>query len=127
MKAIYSIILAISLAVSVSSCDRQNKAESLVDDFMEANMKDASVANNKSYTKIDSTAYINDSIVTDMRSKANGLKLYRTNIKYAEGGIPKTIYYIRVSYLVDGKSDKMDKKKETFYFDRELTRIIAFK
>src|SRR5574344_32129 len=127
MKAIYSIILAISLAVSVSSCDRQDKAESLVDDFMEANMKDASVANNKSYTKIDSTAYINDSIVTDMRSKANGLKLYRTNIKYEEGGIPKTIYYIRVSYLVDGKSDKMDKKKETFYFDRELTRIIAFK
>ena len=48
-------------------------------------------------------------------------KFYRTAI------IPKTIYYIRVSYLVDGKSDKMDKKKETFYFDRELTRIIAFK
>ncbi|WP_154655648.1 hypothetical protein [Xylanibacter oryzae] len=123
----YSLLLAICFVLLLSSCGQQYKAKSLVNDFMEANVKDFSVINEKNFGKIDSSSFISDSMVMDMRKKANDLKLYKNGIKYTAGKLPDVYYFIRVTYNTQSGKGKTHKNLQTFYFDKEITRIIAFK
>lgn len=123
----YNLLLAICFVLLLSSCEQQYKAKSLVKDFMETNIKDPSVINDRNFGKIDSSSFISDKMVMDMREKANNLKLYKSGIKYTQGKLPDVYYYIRVTYNTESKGGKKHKSLQTFYFDKEMTRIIAFK
>lgn len=94
---------------------------------METNIKDFSVINERNFGKIDSSSFISDSMVMDMREKANNLKLYKRGIKYTAGKLPNVYYFIRVTYNTQSGKGKKHKSLQTFYFDKEITRIIAFK
>lgn len=94
---------------------------------MESNIKDPSVIDNENFSKIDSSNFISDNMIMDMREKANSLKLYKRGIKYSPGKLPEVYYYIMVRYNTPSKNGKKQKNLQTFYFDKDFTRIIAFK
>jgi hypothetical protein len=115
------IIIGISILL-FTACGEQNKAEKLVDSFMEENLIDASKLNDVDYKKIDSTKIITDSIVNILRKTAENIPHYKQNIKYTPGEIGNKLIITRVTYSIDTQ-----KYQDTYYLDAELTRVVAFK
>jgi len=122
MKASIYIIMC-SVVLLLASCGRQHNAESTVKDFMEQNLKEPSTLDDINFNDIDSTRYLNDSVVTVMRQTAKSVATqYKSDIQYGSEPIGKSLITARVDYTVGGKS-----YTDTYYLDKELTRIVAFK
>lgn len=112
-----------SLVLLVASCGQQHRAETLVEDFMEKNMNDHSSLEDVSFNDIDSTRYINDSIMVAMRIMAKTTaKHYKSTIDYGSQSVGKTLVMARVTYKLKGKE-----YTDTYYMDKEITRVVAFK
>lgn len=110
-------------ALLFAACGRQHAAESLVKDFMNENLQDVSFSD-MDFGKIDSTKRINDSIISKMRSAASQSGRYKRDIAYpaVSVGNGNTLIMLRVVYKLDN-----DTCSDTYYLDKELTRVIAFK
>lgn len=116
-----SIIIILFATVLTTSCGNEFKAKSVVEDFLDKNLADNNYSI-ENVSKIDSTFYINDSLLTAMRTKANGTKMFK-NIKYpAIKNSHKKLIFIRVTYTLNNKN-----VKQTFYLDRDLKEVVAFK
>lgn len=115
-------IICILMLLLATSCGRQHDAESLVKDFMRENMHDYSAATDMNFKKIDSTRYLKDSIITNIRKMAETASLYKEGIKYNEKTPGKKLIVLRVEYKVDNKEHS-----DTYYMNDELTHIVAFK
>ena len=119
MKSRAYIIIGISALLLFASCGQQHKAESLAKDFVAENMEDPSAISGKDFADLGTTRHISDSLITVMRQR--GASGYKKDITY--GKIPTgDLYYLRMSYINNG-----DTLQNTFYFDAELTEVVAFK
>ena len=119
MKSRAYIIIGISALLLFASCGQQHKAESLAKDFVAENMEDPSAISVKDFADLGTTRHISDSLITVMRQR--GASGYKKDITY--GKIPTgDLYYLRMSYISNG-----DTLQNTFYFDAELTEVVAFK
>ena len=119
MKSCAYIIIGISTLLLFASCGQQHKAESLAKDFVAENMEDPSAISGKDFADLGTTRHISDSLITIMRQR--GASGYKKDITY--GKIPTgDLYYLRMSYISNG-----DTLQNTFYFDAELTEVVAFK
>lgn len=122
MRAAIYIIMC-SVALLLASCGRQHNAESTVKDFMEENLKEPSTLSDVSFNGIDSTRYLNDSIVSAIRQNAQSTATqYKSGIEYGNGSIGKSLVTVRVNYTVGGAV-----YTDTYYLDKELSRVVAFK
>ena len=102
-----------------ASCGQQHKAENLVSDFVAENMENPSAINDKDYADLGTTRHISDSLITLMRQRgASGFKKGITYGKMPSGDL----YFLRMSYISNG-----DTLQNTFYFDSELSGVVAFK
>ena len=117
MKHIY-IIIGIALLL-FASCGRQQTAKSIVKDFMEANIEDYSKVSFLDFYDIDSTRLISDSLIQVLHGRIPAH--FSRNISYQERG-EKTLWHIRTRYLMD-----KDTCSATFYIDKELNGVVAFK
>lgn len=117
--------MLVAAALLFAACGQRYRAKQLVDDFMEQNM--TTPISGVAYSKVDSTFYLTPQAVESMRQAVNSLPSYRSNIGYAEGKLPACVYYIKVSYSQKDASGKEKRHSQTFYFDQEATRVIAFK
>ena len=106
----------------LASCGQQHKAETLVEDFMDKNLKSPSKVSIIEFAKIDSTKRINDSIITNMRTVAEQSERYNQGIVYDKSGHGKTLITLRVQYRIAN-----DTCSDTYYLDKELTKVVAFK
>lgn len=106
----------------LASCGQQHKAETLVEDFMDKNLKSPSNVSIIEFAKIDSTKRINDSIITNMRTVAEQSERYNQGIVYDKSGHGKTLITLRVQYRIAN-----DTCSDTYYLDKELTKVVAFK
>ena len=106
------IIIGIALLL-LASCGQQQRAKSVVKDFVQ-NEWHADVSY-LDFASVDSTHALSDSIIQAMRSRAG------QGIRYQE---PQgtTLMHIRVQYLKD-----KDTCSTTFYLDKEMTGVVAFK
>lgn len=102
-----------------ASCGRQQQAKSVVKDFMEQYLADASRLDYVSFSSIDSTRTISDSLISVLRQNVPGH--FRSPISYQERQVP-TLIHTRVRYLLGS-----DTLSATFYLDPQLTGVIAFK
>ena len=119
MKTRAYIIIGVSALLLFVSCGQQHKAESLAKDFVAENMEDPSAISGKDFADIGTTRHISDSLITLMRQR--GASGYKKDITY--GKIPTgDLYYLRMSYISKG-----DTLQNTFYFDSELSEVVAFK
>lgn len=122
MKTSIYIIMC-SVVLLLASCGQQHNAESTVKDFMEQNLKEPSSLDDINFNDIDSTRYLNDSVVTVMRQTAKSVATqYKSDIRYGSEPIGKSLITARIDYTVGGKS-----YTDTYYLDKELTRVVAFK
>ncbi len=119
MKSRAYIIIGISALLLFASCGQQHKAEGLVSDFVAENMKNPSGISSKDFADLGTTRHLSDSLIKVMRQR--GAANFKKDISY--GKIPSgDLYYLRMSYISNG-----DTLQNTFYFDTELSEVVAFK
>lgn len=113
-------VLASLSTLTFTSCYDNHEAKELVKEFLDNNLK------NQDYTaeyfsKVDSTFVISDSVLNDMRNKAQSSGLFKS-LKFGDRGNSRRLNYIKVRY-VNGN----DTIKQTFYFDNMTTCVVGVK
>ncbi len=116
------IILGISSAMLLfASCGKQHKAESIIEDFISVSATDPDKITNRDFADLGTTRHITDSLIDVMRKR--GADNYKKDISYcihpSESG---DLYYLRMSYVYEG-----DTLQNTFYLNKTLTDVVAFK
>lgn len=104
------------------SCGPQQQAESVIEDFMMTNLKDATTLNIIEYGKLDSTRYLNDSIIDRLCKTAKESALYKDNIHFSDKKNGNKLMILRVKYQVNGKEHHA-----TYYLSEDFTKVIALK
>lgn len=121
------LFLALGFMLALTSCGDQHKAQSLVKDFLNENLEQ----NDCSYERFSSltpTAMIGADRVKEMRKHMSQMPYVKNNIDYQDvGALPDTLLYLRATYKLTDKSGKQQELTQTFYLDKALTHIIAFK
>ncbi|MBR1547922.1 MAG: hypothetical protein IJ637_04265 [Prevotella sp.] len=106
-------IIGVALLLLTASCGRQWQAKTAVKVFMDTKLqRDVSYL---SFSKVDSTRVIGDSLITALRDRGGR----RLNYRERTG---KTLLHIRARYVLDG-----DTMSSTFYMNRDADGIVAFK
>lgn len=126
MKGKIRIILLIGIVLLFASCGEQHKAQNLVKDFLYENLIDNDCSFKK-FSKISKTAMIDADRVRQMRHDIEALPIVKKGINYNDGAFPDTLLYIRATYKLTDKSGKQQEYTQTFYMDKALSRVIAFK
>ena len=126
MKRLYQSIRTVACIMVATllliGCDaEESTAKKLVKDFLKENLvnNDFKVM---SFSALDSTKHITDSVFKVMRAEAAQDKAFKKDIQFAEGPKTKKLYYIRIKYRLDN-----DTCLQTFYLDDQLTRIVSFR
>ena len=101
------------------SCGQQYQAKQLVKSFVKEHATEDIDIN--SFSDLDSTKVISDSLLQAMRQQALSDPLFK-DVELASIPLSTTLLYIRMRY----GDDSLNLSK-TFYFDRDLTGIVAFK
>ncbi len=125
MKGKITIIL-MSVMLLFTACGEQHKAQSLVKDFLNENLIDKDCCFER-FSKLKPTAMINAERLQTMRKDIETLPIIKKGIKYNDEALPDTLLYIRATYQLTSKDGKKDKYTQTFYMDKAITHIIAFK
>ena len=126
MKRLYQSIRSVACIMVATllliGCDAEKStAKKLVKDFLKENLvnNDFKVM---SFSALDSTKHITDSVFKVMRAEAAQDKAFKKDIQFAEGPKTKKLYYIRIKYRLDN-----DTCLQTFYLDDHLTRVVSFR
>ena len=123
-------ILGVMVLLLLVSCGQQYKAKQIVKDYIKEHATEE--IDIISFSNLDSTKVISDSLIQAMQENAKRDPLFKevTLPVLSNGEVSvnpedkpyKTLLYIRMHY----REDSLDLSR-TFYFDHDLTRIIAFK
>ena len=126
MKRLYQSIRTVACIMVATllliGCDAEKStAKKLVKDFLKENLvnNDFKVM---SFSALDSTKHITDSVFKVMRAEAAQDKAFKKDIQFAEGPKTKKLYYIRIKYRLDNGTCL-----QTFYLDDQLTRVVSFR
>lgn len=120
MKKAHIIIMSFVIAM-LMGCGQDYKAKGVVEKFLDNNLanKDYSIGY---VSKLDSTSYINDSTINNMRANASESNVLNP-VKYRTGKIGnEKLFFMRVKYQQGNETIS-----QTFYLNKELTEVIAFK
>ena len=124
---IYRIIPAVLLLLVLAGCGKQYKAKALVSEFLEMYAVNASTSVEK-ITSLDSTAYINDEVIEQMRTNAKKSGLLKPEVRYGNRPVRnKTLLFTTVTYSIIGNNDERKEYRQTFYLNPELTEVVAVK
>ncbi|MBR1506222.1 MAG: hypothetical protein IJ614_08965 [Prevotella sp.] len=114
----YNIIIGVALLL-FASCGQQQQAKSVVKEFMEKQLVDASELSYIDFANLDSTRVVSDSLLQDMRNRKS--EHYTMPSHYADSPSGK-LFMMRVSYRLG-----TDTCSATFYFDDGISGVVAFK
>lgn len=118
MKHPLYILIGVALLL-FASCGRQQRAKSIVKDFVGENVADESRVKYLKFYDVDSTRNISDSLLGVMHRRVPAH--FRNGIAYQQRQ-GKTLFLLRTKYLYDG-----DTCSATFYMDASMTGVVAFK
>ena len=119
--------LAMGLVLALTSCGDQHKAQSLVKDFLNENLEERDCSYER-FSRLTPTAMIDMNGVKDMRQHMSQMPYMKKNINYQDASaISDTFLYIRATYKLTDKTGKEQELTQTFYMDKALTRVVAFK
>lgn len=110
------------MLLSAISCGQQHKAESVIKEFMKDNLMENHKPSDLTFNKIDSTEYITDSLVENMRKNAELSGRYKSNIEYAPKRAGEKLIISRVEYILE-----KEKYSDTYYLNKDLTHVISVK
>ena len=113
--------MAIALtAMVISSCGIKHQAKSLVKDYLADNLVNQDIAD-LSVSDVDSSFYITPAIIKRMETHLAANKRFKQNIKFKTAPSRKVLF-VQAKY-----TNGQDTLKQTFYFDDQLTTVIACK
>lgn len=119
--------LAMGLVLALTSCGDQHKAQSLVKDFLNENLEERDCSYER-FSRLTPTAMIDMNGVKDMRQHMSQMPYMKKNINYQDASaISDTLLYIRATYKLTDKTGKEQELTQTFYMDKALKRVVAFK
>ena len=114
----YNIIGTLALLL-FTACGQQYQAKNLVKDFVKEHaVEELDIT---SFSDLDSTKVIGDSLFQAMQQNAAKDPLFK-GVDFGGKKASSPLLYIRMNY----KKDTLELSK-TFYFDKDLSAIIAFK
>jgi hypothetical protein len=113
------IILGILAMLLFTACGQQYQAKSLVKDFIKEHATEE--FNISDFSDLDSTRVISDSLFQAMQQKAANDPMFK-DVDFSDVKATSTLLYIRMRY----QKDTLEMSK-TFYFDKDLSAVIAFK
>ena len=113
------IILGILAMLLFTACGQQYQAKSLVKDFVKEHATEE--LNITDFSDLDSTRVISDSLFQAIQQNAANDPLFK-DVDFKGLKPSSTLLYIRMRYQKDTL-----KLSKTFYFDRDLSAVIAFK
>lgn len=119
-------LMALAAVLLLASCGKEGDAKSMVNDFLDTYLVD-NTRSDVRFSRMDSTRLIPPERVMALREHMKTVKLFKPDVTYAEGDIPSTLYYIRVTYTKPSADGKGKRYSQTFYFDPEVKRLVAFK
>ena len=128
MRQLSRVPIIIVALLLLASCGKQQQAKSLVKDFVVTYAQQEIDIN--SFSDLDSTRVISDSLILVLREKAKQDPLFKSaplvdfEPSASNADSHQTFLYIRMRY--QEANDTLEQSR-TFYFDRDLTGIIAFK
>ncbi|WP_144006075.1 hypothetical protein [Prevotella sp. lc2012] len=102
-----------------ASCGQQYHAEKTVKAFIEANAENPELLTDREFADLGTTRYVNDSLIHLMRHR--GAESFKKGISYPEEH-SGDLFYLRMSYVRG-----TDTLQNTFYLNKELTEVVAFK
>ena len=113
------IIIGILALLLFTACGQQYQAKSLVKDFVEEHaIEELHITD---FSDLDSTKVISDSVFLAMQQNAAKDPLFK-DVDFSDIKASSTLLYIRMRY----QKDTLELSK-TFYFDKDLSAVIAFK
>lgn len=119
--------LAMGLVLALTSCGDQHKAQSLVKVFLNENLEEKDCSYER-FSRLTPTAMIDMNGVKAMRQHMSQMPYVKKNINYQDASaISDTLLYIRATYKLTDKAGKEQELTQTFYMDKALTRVVAFK
>ncbi len=113
------IIIGIWTVLLFTACGQQYQAKSLVKDFVKEHATEE--LDITEFTDLDSTRAISDSLFKSIQQNAANDPLFK-GVDFSGQKASSTLLYIRMRY----QKDTLQLSK-TFYFDKDLSTIIAFK
>ena len=115
------IIIGVLAVLLLASCGQRYEAKGIVKDFVKEHATEE--IDITSFSDLDSTKVISDSLLQVMRQRAQKDTLFK-DVQLGSIPLSTTLLYIRMRFQLPG--DTLEQSR-TFYFDRDLTSIIAFK
>ncbi len=125
MRKLFGFLI-VGLVLALTSCGDQHKAQSLVKDFLDENLEESDCSYDR-FSKLTPTAMIDFNRVKSMRQEMSKLPYVKKDINYNDGTFPDTLMYLRATYELTSHDGNKQKVTQTFYLDKALTRVIAFK
>ena len=116
------IIIGIFGLLLLASCGKQYQAKSLVKDYVKTYAVNPDGIDIISFSTLDSTKVIGDSLIQVMRQRAKDDTMFKNDLQFTAEKKGNTLLYIRMRYGNDSLS-----MSKTFYFDADMTGIVAFK
>jgi hypothetical protein len=116
------IIIGIFGLLLLASCGKQYQAKSLVKDYVKTYAVNPDGIDITSFSTLDSTKVIGDSLIQVMRQRAKDDTMFKNDLQFTAEKKGNTLLYIRMRYGNDSLS-----MSKTFYFDADMTGIVAFK
>ncbi len=123
---IKTLCLSLLMVCFLASCGKEHQAKGKVEDFLDTYLVDNNRYDTR-FSKLDSTRMIAPNTVMELRKHMRSVSLFKSDIPYNDVEIPHTLYYIRVSYNKKTSKGTEERHTQTFYFDKEIEHIIAFK
>ena len=122
MKRLLIAVVVLVAMTAFTSCNQQKSAaKKLVEQFLTDNLVSDDYKVMYFYD-LGSTKHISDSAFLQMRQKATTNKRYKDGLQFADGQKTKKLNFIRVKMLI-----QKDTVYQTFYFDDQITQVMAFK
>ena len=113
------IMIGILAVLLLTGCGQQHQAKSLVKDFVKEHaIEELHITD---FSDLDSTKVISDSVFLAMQQNAAKDPLFK-DVDFSDLKASSPLLFIRMRY----QKDTLELYK-TFYFDKNLSAIIAFK
>ena len=114
------IIIGLLALPFLASCGKRYEAKNMVKDFVKTYAKEEIEIT--SFSDLDSTKVISDSLLQVLRSRAMSDPLFKKGFQFTAERTGTTLLFIRMKYGEDSLG-----MSKTFYFDKDLTGIVVFK
>jgi len=121
MKKSIVLLSLLFAMLTLSSCGEKQKAKKLVKTFLTENLQDNRFGGAE-FSRLDSTFFINDSVLSAMQTTAMNDKLFKRMKLDGKRGKSGKLMFIHVRYFLNA-----DTIRQTFYMDENLERVISFK